>query len=604
MKENDRLGFFVVNVGDFEDIHEYIKFYLRGIRELIGELYIVCTQEIAHREKEFLKSIDAKIFLISDQFNDDTIFKTVFKNISEIMCDNTKEVFYMSSKIIGPVNNLETAINEMEELKNDFWSPIADLSDSREIIASPDFLVISRTLAQSYEFKNFLDSEITLKSFTYYFADKGFIWDSWVHIDEFCVMTDDPWVYYASELLEKKQAPIFPRRIFDLEYSELLDNSLGVAARNLLLYLEESSNYNVDYIWDYLLKTRHQSDIVKLFHMNYILSTTAYNKSLIDEIRQKRKMALVIHIYRTDMSTELARYASHMPVETDIYITTDTKEKKDVIEKIFNAKLSNKIIEVRIIENRGRDVSSKLVGVKDVIMQYDYVCCIHDKKTPHLKPMTIGEGFGQKCFDNIIYNKAYVNNILELFERNPRLGIAVPPEPNHATLFTTLGYEWSGNYEIAADIANKMGLRVPMDEGKEPVAPFGSFFWFRPKALKILYDQNWNYVDFPEEPIADDNTILHGIERIYPYVAQHMGYYPVIIQSDLMASVEYTNIKYYLREYNKVLIQNGIINRHKIMCETMKATIEETKKENQGLEKRSDEGFRIKVLDWIKSRMC
>ena len=83
-----------------------------------------------------------------------------------------------------------------------------------------------------------------------------------------------------------------------------------------------------------------------------------------------------------------------------------------------------------------------------------------------------------------------------------------------------------------------------------------------------------------------------------------MGYYPVIIQSDLMASVEYTNIKYYLREYNKVLIQNGIINRHKIMCETMKATIEETKKENQGLEKRSDEGFRIKVLDWIKSRMC
>ena len=111
MKENDRLGFFVVNVGDFEDIHEYIKFYLRGIRELIGELYIVCTQEIAHREKEFLKSIDAKIFLISDQFNDDTIFKTVFKNISEIMCDNTKEIFYMSSKIIGPVNNLETAIN-------------------------------------------------------------------------------------------------------------------------------------------------------------------------------------------------------------------------------------------------------------------------------------------------------------------------------------------------------------------------------------------------------------------------------------------------------------------------------------------------------------
>lgn len=59
-----------------------------------------------------------------------------------------------------------------------------------------------------------------------------------------------------------------------------------------------------------------------------------------------------------------------------------------------------------VIQNRGRDVSALLVATKKFIMNYDYVCFMHDKKVTQLKPETIGYGFrinvlricwGQKC---------------------------------------------------------------------------------------------------------------------------------------------------------------------------------------------------------------
>ena len=91
-----------------------------------------------------------------------------------------------------------------------------------------------------------------------------------------------------------------------------------------------------------------------------------------------------------------------------------------------------------------------------------------------------------------------------------------------------------------------------------PVAPLGTMFWFRPAALKPLYAKDWNYEDFPPEPNKIDGTLLHAIERIYPFVAQEAGYYPAIGMTDKFAAIEYNNLRYYLRGYNQVVVNNGI----------------------------------------------
>lgn len=75
-------------------------------------------------------------------------------------------------------------------------------------------------------------------------------------------------------------------------------------------------------------------------------------------------------------------------------------------------------------------------------------------------------------------------------------------------------------------------------------------FWFRPKALRPLFDHDWKYEDFPKEPNETDGTILHAIERLYGFTAQDQGYYTVWVMSDHFARIEITNLHFMLREYN------------------------------------------------------
>jgi rhamnosyltransferase len=99
-------------------------------------------------------------------------------------------------------------------------------------------------------------------------------------------------------------------------------------------------------------------------------------------------------------------------------------------------------------------------------------------------------------------------------------------------------------------LSQKIGLNTDIQENKVPIAPYGSCFWFRPLALKVLYDYGWDYNDFPPEPLSDDITISHAIERIHPYVVQHEGYYSAWLLSDTFDCIELTNITYMLRELN------------------------------------------------------
>ena len=229
----------------------------------------------------------------------------------------------------------------------------------------------------------------------------------------------------------------------------------------------------------------------------------------------------------------------------DMYITTNTEEKKTVIERIFQ-KLPCSKLQVKVIENRGRDVSALLVGMREVVREYDLVCFSHDKKTAQSNPGSVGLSFAYKCYANVLYNRAYVENVITLFDENPRMGMLVPPAPLHGEYRELYGQRWGMNYSNTKKLCKELGIRVPMSETENPIAPYGSVFWFRPKAMKKILDKNWTFEDFPQEPLAVDGTISHAIERLYGFAAQAEGYYSAIGMSDVFARIEYTNLDYYV----------------------------------------------------------
>jgi rhamnosyltransferase len=255
-----------------------------------------------------------------------------------------------------------------------------------------------------------------------------------------------------------------------------------------------------------------------------------------------------------DLVDYCKRYAASMPSYADIYLTTNSEEKKLILEKAFED-FGGRQVKILVVQNRGRDVSSLLIGLRPFAEQYDYICFAHDKKTVHLKPKMKGESFSYHCFENVLASPAFVENIITTFQDNPRMGLLIPPTPIFSTFLSTLGYEWSTNFENVCKLAGRLNINVDIDKDKAPLSPLGTIFWYRSEALKILFDAGFRYEDFPEEPIQKlDGTLMHAIERIYPYAAQQAGFYTGWVLSDTFAKMELTNLNKTLWDFNRLFL--------------------------------------------------
>ena len=257
-----------------------------------------------------------------------------------------------------------------------------------------------------------------------------------------------------------------------------------------------------------------------------------------------------------------------MPDHADIWISTTSEEKKEIIQNVFSVLSQN--VYIRVCPNRGRDVSALLASFNDVVMNYEIICVTHDKKTSYLKPETVGEGFAYMGYENILSSKEFVKNVINAFCENKFLGLLYSPDPNHADFGSHIGLEWGGNFEATKHLAEELKLNVPIDEKHPPCAPFGSNFWIRTRALAPLYNKDWRYEDFPAEPIKEtDGTIMHAVERIYPYCAQSQGYYSALLMTNEYSAIELGNLSHYAETYAHVCFDNGLANRYHIVRDSL-----------------------------------
>lgn len=561
-------------------VDDYIPYFLNDLQKNLSYLMIICNGKLSRSGRKTLELYADEVIVRENIGLDVWAYKSAFQHMGWDKLSEYDEIVICNSTLMGPVYPFKDVFDEMAQRDIDFWgitkhgslpfdpfhcNPYGYLPEHIQ----SHFMAFRKKLIMSQEFQMYWDNMEMINSysesigrfetaFTKLFADKGFGWDTYIKPDALDELCEFPLIFYPRQMLETYKCPIFKRRSFFQEYDYILSRTTGQPARELYAYLENSGRYDTNLIWDNILRTCNQEDIVRLMHLNYILSTTA-ETSNIKKILKTKRVALVMHLYFLDLLPSSYHYASSMPEEADIYITTNTQEKQEKIEKYFSEIRCNKL-EVRVIENRGRDVSSILVGVKDVIHQYDYVCFVHDKKAAQIKPASVGESFAYKCLENTLQNRTFVANVLETFEQHPRLGLLSPPIPNHADYYPILGNEWSANYQITKDLAMRLGIKVSITDDKVPVAPYGTCFWFRPKAFHILYDYDWDYSDFPEEPNNTDHTILHAIERIYPYAVQQAGFYPAVLMADTFAAIEHTNLQYYTRQITRTMTKYGLCN--------------------------------------------
>ena len=116
-------------------------------------------------------------------------------------------------------------------------------------------------------------------------------------------------------------------------------------------------------------------------------SKALYNIPLIDEkkfnlvnLEKDSSILVQAHVYYTELLFEVINKTNNIPVPFDLFITTDTKDKKYYIEDYLKRNTKAKKYEVLITENKGRDVIPFLKQTKDIWDNYKYFCHIHTKK--------------------------------------------------------------------------------------------------------------------------------------------------------------------------------------------------------------------------------
>lgn len=547
-------------------VDRYVPYMLEDIKRNCSEIFVVCNGKLTPEGRATFKKLTPNVMVRENTGFDVWAYKTALEHYGWDKLAEYDEVVLMNFTMFGPLYPFSEMFEEMNRRDVDFWGitkhhgfpfdPFGTIPYGYipEHIQS-SFICVRRTMLNSLEFHRYWEKMPEVKSygeavgkheaiFTKQFKEYGFKSDVYVNTDDLKDYTHYPLMLESLELIKNRHCPVFKRKAFTNEYYEFLNCCLGEPTVEMYEYIRDNCDYNLSMVWENLLRTDNMADIKNRMHLNYIMP---HDFAIYPTIKNKCRIALIMHIYFEDQIESCMNYALSMPNNADVIITTPSATNKSQILRMAE-RLTPRKVEVLQIENRGRDVSAFLIAGAPYMDKYDLICFMHDKKTKQFEPYTIGKSFSYKCFENMLGSQEYVQNIIGRFLAEPRLGMMMPPPPNHAAFFGILGTEWGSNFQNTKSLAEDLNIHVKMDEQKEPIAPLGTMFWFRPDALKPLFQKKWAYKDFPKEPNENDGTFLHAIERLYGFSVQSQGYYSAWVMHDRFAAIELTNYHFMLRE--------------------------------------------------------
>ena len=226
------------------------------------------------------------------------------------------------------------------------------------------------------------------------------------------------------------------------------------------------------------------------------------------------------HIYYTELIEEIINKTNNIPVPFDLYITTNTQDKKFYIENyVKNNSKANKY-EVLVTPNKGRDVMPCLIQLKDILKRYKYLCHIHTKK--HDVKQQLGKAWQHYLYENLLGDKNIINQILSDFEKYDKLGFIFPEHYisliKYAIEFKTK--TWNNIDKIFDILFPNFNIKA----GNIMNFPAGNMFWAKTKAIYQIFNEKIINLS-PKERGQIDCTILHAIERIWLYLVKLNGFY-------------------------------------------------------------------------------
>lgn len=540
-----------------ESVQPWVQYYIQSMATIASHI-------IVHADKNLIDKLQAEIRkTVIWQETSRCTFKdwqtSILDICSQKASDQYEEIVLCDDSVYGPLFSLADTFDTMKKRGFDFWSAtfsnIEKEDGSVMRIPETSMMVLKAGLffkPQIQQFWAAMDATVPssqlLESMMNILSElrckSGYLMKE----EKYCDISEPLKASheYAHELVGDK-LPFVNRSIF-ADTSVTAKDCIGGMAAKTLQAIKSGTDYPVDFIWDDILSSHKMSDIKVTLHLNYILGNTTSGSSTSTD--DSKDIALICYVYYKDLCPYMCRYLASMPKAAHICIISSNSPTLEAYKTALNS-LGFRNVDYRLKPNRGRDVAALLVTARDVVEQHEYVCFVHDKKSKHFQRM-VAEGHLYHCMECCLHNGAYVENIINLFNKEQFCGLLVPPTVNFGP-YNVMGYEQGMNAASMQQAYDMLKLNCPMDDA--PVTSFGTCFWARSKALVSMYNYAWDYADFPDEPMPPDQTLSHGLERIFPIAAQNSGFYTAWVSPSEYAEYYMNDLAYKFSEYNKLLFK-------------------------------------------------
>jgi hypothetical protein len=228
--------------------------------------------------------------------------------------------------------------------------------------------------------------------------------------------------------------------------------------------------------------------------------------------------AVAVYIFYEDTWTDIAGALKRLTIPFDLIVATVPWRDRPIetIRRDFPD------AEVRVVENRGRDIRPFLELLESGRLdRYRYVCKIHGKKSilggrlPYY-----GALWRRRCLFDLLAGPDIARKIVDEFEREPKVGMIGPRAFRLPGANVSLEGAWGKSRAEALELAAKMGVapeRFRLDYYG------GTMFWVRPEALKPLRDLRLAR-RFVDDGARVDGGLEHVVERLFSTAAVAAGY--------------------------------------------------------------------------------
>ena len=512
----------------YHGLSDHIIYLLSHIKNIYDRVIFVSNSNVDIEKQKIIKNYCDDIQLRENRGYDfgawkDVLIKEGWDKLSEY--DN---LTLMNDTCFGPLYDLEPLYNQMEAQDIDFWG-LTD-NNTRSFKTNIPINIPIHSHIQSYFicFNNKIIKSIVFKKF----------WKS-VKYEKNVDAVILKYETQLTTLLEKKgftcSSVIKARSVIahnDMNISFMfpdlciINNIPFVKVKSFLHFpfpeyiqqlIQDKTNYPVSLITEHLTDIYDPSLSFTITNKIFFPESCLYDKSFTPQ----PKIAIHLHVFYLDIFEKYAAIFDEWTIEYDLFITTDTSEKKqEIIDYLYNHSTYKHLKEIIIFENHGRDILPWL-SISDKLETYDIVGHFHTKKTI-TTIQSMGLLWQQELFGLLLIP---VNTILNTFNTNKNIGIIIPDIPR---FFQSTPVIISNERKFGIPMNNlweRMGCKKKLDfqDLTMFVFPYGNMFWYRPSALRPLFGLKPETLNIPKEPLPVQ-SILHCIERIPVYIAWSEGF--------------------------------------------------------------------------------